>query len=84
LEAIAAVDRFVAARLERNFRNAAALAAGRAEHFALAAAAGSAAARTGAAAGSAAAGRFTRRTAIGAPVGLIGKALHCKKLLFAG
>jgi hypothetical protein len=76
-EAVFAVDRLVAARLERNFRYAAALTAGRLEHLtALAAAAAVATAAAFAAAG------FASGTAIGAAVGLIGEALLREKLLF--
>jgi hypothetical protein len=84
LETIAAVDRFVATRLERNFRDAATLAARCTEHFALGTAAAAAATRATSATRSAAAGSFTRRATIGATIGLICKALHSKKLLFAG
>jgi hypothetical protein len=76
-EAVAAVNRFVAARLERYFRYAAALAAGRLEHFALSAAA---ATRTAAAA---AAGSFARCAAIAATAGLIRKAFARIEFLFA-
>lgn len=82
MEAIAAVDGLVAARLERNFRYTAALAAGRAKHLALAAAAAESA--TASAALASATGRLTRRTAIRAAVRFIGKALHSEELLLAG
>ena len=81
LEAVAAIHRLVAARLERNFRHTAALAAGRAEHLALAAAAEAAAAS---AALTATARRFTRGAAIRTTVRLVGKALHGEELLLAG
>jgi hypothetical protein len=78
LEAIAAIDRFVATRLERHFCHAAALAAGCAEFFALTA-------KTAAATCAAAALlRFTRRTTVWATVGLVLEAFHCEKFLFAG
>src|ERR1700678_1935803 len=89
LEAVAAVNRLVAAGLERNGGLAAALAAFHFEHFArgtvaavAAAAAARAVARTAAAAGSTLG--LTRRAAIHAAVGLIGEALRGEKLLFAG
>ena len=83
MEAIAAIDGLVAARLERNFRHTAALAAGRAEHLALAAAASSESA-TAAAALTSATGGLTRRTAIRAAVRFVGKALHGEELLLTG
>jgi hypothetical protein len=71
--------------LERHFGHAAALAAGRAKHFALATAtAGTAAAAGTTRAATATAGRLTGSPAIGATVGFVGKALHSKELLFAG
>jgi hypothetical protein len=76
-EAVAAVYRLVATRLERNFRYSAALAASRFEHFALPAVAftAAAAARTS---------RFAGRAAVGAAIGLIGKALAGEKFLLTG
>src|SRR5215469_15600862 len=70
-EAVAAVNGFVAARLERHFGHAAALTAGRFEHLAMSAAA------------TLRASRLASRTAVAAPVGLIGKALHGVKFLLA-
>src|ERR1700677_1548402 len=90
LGAVAAVNRLVAAGWERNGGVAAALAAFHFEHFArgtVAAVAAAAAARAVARTAAAAAGstlRLTRRAAIHAAVGLIGKALRGEKLLFAG
>lgn len=85
LEAVAAINRLIATRLEWHFGHAAALAAGRAEHFALATAAATAeSAAATAATASAAARSLTRSAAIGATVGLVLKALHGEKLLFAG
>jgi hypothetical protein len=73
-EAVAAVNRPAGPRLKRNFRNAAALAARRLEHFASAAAAGA----------SLSSGRcFTSGAAIAATAGFVGKALTGKKLLLA-
>jgi hypothetical protein len=69
-EAVAAIHGLVSARLERNLGNAAALAARRSEHLAL-----TSAARRPAG--------FTHGTAIGATVGLVREALHCKKFLLA-
>jgi hypothetical protein len=77
--------------------NLAALAAGRREHLARTSAAGtttvaatSAAAATGGITATAAAAaatrttlRFTRRTAIGATIGLVGEALRCEKFLLS-
>ena len=75
-EAVAAVYRLVATRLERNFRYSAALAASRFEHFALPAVAfTTAASRTS---------RFAGRAAVGAAIGLIGKALAGEKFLLTG
>jgi len=79
-ETIAAIDRLVASRLKRNLGNAAALAARCFEHFPLA----GAAAATAAATAVRRATGFTRGTAVRAATWLIGKALHCEKLLFAG
>jgi hypothetical protein len=79
-EAVAAIDRLVAAGLERNFRYAAALAARRSEHFARAAAAhaiASAATRT------VGTHRFPRLTAILATVGLVLKTFLFVKALLA-
>jgi hypothetical protein len=76
LEAIPAVNRLIASRLERNLRDAATLAASGFEHLALSAAAATAAAlRAAGLAGGA---------AIGATVRFIGEALHCEELLLAG
>ncbi len=88
METIAAIDRFVAAGLERHFCHSAALAAGRTEHFALATATAAAettttTTTTGTATTATASG-FTRSAAIGATVGLVGKALHREELLFSG
>jgi len=77
-EAIAAVNRLVAARLERDFRYAATLTAGRFEHLATAAAT----AETTAAA-AAAAGCLTCRAAITAAARLIGESFAGKKFLLA-
>jgi hypothetical protein len=78
LEAIAAIHRLVAARLERNFRNAAALAAGGLEHFtALSAAHTGSAARTRA-------HLLARRTAIGTTVRLVLEAFAGIELLLTG
>jgi hypothetical protein len=73
-EAIATENRLVAARLKRDFRHAAALAARGFEHLAV----------TGAATAVCRAAGFARRTAVRAAAGLVGKALHCEKLLFSG
>jgi len=74
-ETIAAIDRLVATRLERNFRYSAALAAGGFEHFARGAISATAARRLA---------RFTSRTTVGATVGFVLKALCGIKFLFAG
>jgi hypothetical protein len=79
-EAVAAVYRLVATRLERNFRYSAALAASRFEHFALPAVAFTAASAASAARTS----RFAGRAAVGAAIGLIGKALAGEKFLLTG
>jgi hypothetical protein len=73
-EAVATVDRLVAARLEWNLGHAAALAAGGFEHLA----------RGAASAAIGRASRFARRAALRAAAGLVRKALHCEKLLLAG
>jgi hypothetical protein len=78
LEAIAAVHRLVAARLERHFRYTAALAAGRLEHFtALTAAHAAAATRIGT-------HLLARSAAIGATVGFVLETLAGIELLFTG
>jgi hypothetical protein len=90
LEAIAAVDRLVATRLERHGGLPAAVAASHFEHLALgtrsAAAAAVAAAAAGiaptAAAGACALG-LAGRAAIGATVRFVREALRCEELLFA-
>ena len=79
LEAVAAINRLVSAGLERNFGNAAALAARGLEHLALASAATAAAlVATAAPAG------LASRATIGATVRLVGEALHREELLLAG
>jgi len=78
-EAIPAVDRFIAARIERHLRHAAALAARRCEHLARAAGALAAAVPT-----AIAAHLLARRTAVGASVGFVLKAFLLVKGLFAG
>jgi len=80
LKAIAAVDRLVAARLERHFGNAAALAARGLVHFATLTAA---AAHTGSAA-RARAHLLTGLTAIGATVRLVLETFAGIELLFTG
>jgi hypothetical protein len=62
--------------LERDFRYAAALAAGSSEHLALTVAAASGAAAAAAISG------FTRGAAIAAPAGFVGESFACKELLF--
>jgi len=79
-EAVAAIHGLVAARLERNFRYAAALTARCLEHLATATAAAATVVGTAAAA-AAAAGRFTRRAAIRAPAGLVGESFAGVELL---
>jgi hypothetical protein len=79
LEAIAAVYRFVAARLERLFRDAAALAAGGLEHFAALTAAAA-----HACAAAAVAHLLARLTAIRTTIGLVLKTFAGVELLFAG
>ena len=76
-EAVAAVNRLIPARLKRNFRDAAALAARCFEHLALAV---TAAAATAAAA---AAGCFAHRAAIRAAARFIRKAFACEEFLLA-
>jgi hypothetical protein len=77
-KAVPAIDRFISARLERNFRDAPALAAGCLEHLA-----------SGASSAAAAAAAVRRtsglasRAAFRATAGLIGKALHREELLLA-
>src|ERR1700737_4495785 len=91
-EAVAAVDRLVAAGLERNFRNLAAATAGGLEHLAGGPSAAAAAAvasappagRRPAAAAAATALALTSRSAVRATVGLVGEALGRKKFLLAG
>src|SRR5690242_16637232 len=78
-EAIAAVNRLVAARLERNFRYAAALAASCFEHLAPRSAVTSAVAATDRAS---AARSFACRTAIRASAGFVRKAFAGIKFLF--
>jgi hypothetical protein len=83
LEAVAAIDRFVAARLERHFGRLSALAAGRLEHLAWATRAASvrvASVRT-AAAGTTLC--LARGSAVGAAIGLVLEALRGEELLFA-
>lgn len=75
-EAIAAVNRLVATRLERNFRNSAAAAASGFEHLTT-----SAAAATTVAAFTAL--RFTRSAAVDTTAGLVGEALGSEEFLFA-
>jgi hypothetical protein len=75
-ETIPAIDRLVAARLKRNLRYAAALAASRSEHLALTAVA--AAVRSSAAA----AGLFSRGAAIAASAGFVRESFARKELLF--
>src|SRR5579883_502754 len=81
-EAVAAIHGLVAARLERNFRYAAALTARCLEHLATATAAAATVVGTAAAA-AAAAGRFTRRATIRAPAGLVGESFAGVELLLA-
>jgi hypothetical protein len=80
LEAVAAVHRFIAARIERDLGYAAALAAGRLEHFTRTA---TAAAAAFAAAGVAGAHGLARLTAIRTTVRLVLKAFLLVKTLFA-
>ncbi len=84
LEAVAAVNRLVATRLERYFGRLSALAARGLEHFATAAASRSAAAAVASATAARAALRLTRRSAFRAAIRLILEALARKKLLLAG
>jgi hypothetical protein len=79
LETVAAVHWLVTARLERHFGRAATARACRGEHLALAAAKAAPAltATTGCAAG------LASRSAIGATVGLVLKALLCVEFLLA-
>src|SRR5579863_278257 len=74
-ETVPAIDRFVATRLERNFRYSTALAAGGFEHLALTVAATWSAAAT--------AGCFARGAAIGASAGFVRESFARKELLFA-
>src|SRR5579871_143586 len=74
-ETVSAVDRLVPPRLERNLGDAAALRARRGEHLTRARAAAAAVGR---------APRLSRRAAIRAAAGFVGKAFHREKLLFAG
>jgi hypothetical protein len=78
LEAIAAIHRLVAARLKRYFGNAAALAAGRLEHFTAALAAAHSAA-----AAALRAHLLAGLTAIGTTVGFVLKAFAGVKLLLS-
>src|SRR5579883_415003 len=80
-EAVAAIHGLVAARLERNFRYAAALTARCLEHLATATAAAATVVGTAATAAAAATGRFTRRAAIRAPAGLVGESFAGVELL---
>jgi hypothetical protein len=73
-EAVSAIDRLVSARLERNLGDTPALAAGCLEHFTCAAAPSAVRRASG----------FACRAALRAAARLVGKALHCEKLLFAG
>ncbi|MGC2242766.1 MAG: hypothetical protein WBA06_03985 [Candidatus Aquilonibacter sp.] len=84
METIAAVHRLVAARLERHFGHAAALAASCAEHLALATATAVSAAAGTTRTATTTAGCLTGGTTIGATVRLVGKALHGEELLLAG
>src|SRR5947209_4282331 len=88
LEAVVAVDRLVAARLERNFRLLPAAAAGHAVHLARAAPAGVAAsvraAGVAAVPAAALARVLARGAAVGAAVRLVLEALRREELLFAG
>jgi hypothetical protein len=81
LEAIAAIDRFVAARIERHLGNAATLVAGGRKHFA-----GTSTARAVAtpAPGAAGAHSFASLPAIGTAVGLVLETFLLVKALFAG
>jgi hypothetical protein len=86
LETVAAVNRFVSARLERNFGRSSALAANRLEHLALTSAA-TAAAVTTAGIATAATGRtlsLTGSAAIGATVWFVLKAFGGEKFLLSG
>ncbi len=92
METIAAIDRLIATGLKRNFRYAAALAAGGLEHFTLAstATATATAATVTATAGTATVPtarstlRFARLTAIGAAVGFVLEPFGSEKFLLAG
>jgi hypothetical protein len=80
LETIATIHRFIAARIERHFRDATALTAGRGEHFSRSTAPHAIAA----AARIVGAHRFARLSAIGTAVRLVLKTLLLVKALFAG
>src|SRR5450755_2621328 len=89
-EAVAAIDGAVAARLERQFRHAAAIAAGGFEHLALRAIVGPAVAAplialaaAGSPIGAAASLRLTRVAASRATSGVVGEALLGVEVLFA-
>ena len=86
LEALAAINRFVAARLERHFGRPSALAANGLIHLALAstATAVSAAGVTAAATAARRSLRFARSSAIRAPVRFILEAFRGEKLLLSG
>jgi hypothetical protein len=89
LEAVAAIDRLVAAGNEGHFGRLSALAASRLMHFARGATAAARTFATVAAVGTAAAAarstlRFTRRAAIRTTVGLVLEAFAREELLFAG
>jgi hypothetical protein len=81
LEAIAAVDRLIAARLERHFGRASAAAACRTEHLALTAAEATATAAISAACGTAG---LTCLTAIGAAIWFVLEALLSVEFLLTG
>jgi hypothetical protein len=77
-KAVPAIDRLISARLERNFRDAPALAAGCLEHLASGTTSAAAAAAVRRTSG------LASRAAFRATAGLIGKALHREELLLAG
>jgi hypothetical protein len=78
-EAIPAIDRFIATRIERHLRHAAALAAGRRKHLARTPRALAAAVPA-----TIAAHRLARRSAVGATVGFVLEAFLLVEGLFAG
>jgi len=91
LEAVAAINRLVAAWLERDFRGPSALAADSLEHLALTATAATAAvsatrvsATAAAAATAGRALRFTRGTTIGATIRFVLESLSGEKFLLSG